>query len=106
MYRSCCSCLSLAHLIFFVDARVQLSLSANPLFRDNWLLRFSAIVCLPVLYTYQSLSGQEWRRIRLKDRRSMDRARAELERVDAAWSAAASTSRDVEQIVSFWADDA
>ena len=36
----------------------------------------------------------------------MDRARAELERVDVAWSAAASTSHDVEQIVSFWADDA
>ena len=36
----------------------------------------------------------------------MDKARADLERVDAAWSAAASTSRDVEQIVSFWADDA
>src|SRR6059036_1706973 len=46
------------------------------------------------------------RRIRLKDRRNMDRARAELERLDVAWSAAASTSRDVEQIVSFWADDA
>src|SRR6266704_3729716 len=46
------------------------------------------------------------RRIGLKDRRNMDRARAELERVDAAWSAAASASGDVEQIVSFWADDA
>jgi len=36
----------------------------------------------------------------------MERARAELERVDAAWSATASASHDVEQIVSFWADDA
>src|SRR3989442_15681360 len=36
----------------------------------------------------------------------MDRAGAELERVDATWSAAASASRDVERIVSFWADDA
>src|SRR5437870_11280789 len=35
----------------------------------------------------------------------MDRARAELERVDAMWAAAAA-ERDVEQIVSFWADDA
>jgi ketosteroid isomerase-like protein len=36
----------------------------------------------------------------------MDRARAELERADEAWCAAAAAARDVEQIVSFWADDA
>jgi len=36
----------------------------------------------------------------------MDRARAELERADVAWSEAASAARDVEQIVSFWTDDA
>ena len=36
----------------------------------------------------------------------MDRARVELERVDATWSAAAAAGRDIEQIVSFWADDA
>ena len=39
------------------------------------------------------------------DKRDMDRARAELERVDAMWAAAAA-ERDVERIVSFWADDA
>ncbi len=39
------------------------------------------------------------------DKRDMDRARAELERVDAMWAAAAA-GRDVERIVSFWADDA
>jgi len=31
-------------LFFFVDARLQLSSSADPLFRDNRLSRFSAIV--------------------------------------------------------------
>jgi len=31
-------------LFFFVDARLQLSSSADPLFRDNRFLRFSAIV--------------------------------------------------------------
>src|SRR2546421_12527960 len=36
----------------------------------------------------------------------MDKARAELQRVDAAWAGAAAAARDVEQIVSFWADDA
>ena len=41
-------------LFFFVDARVQLSSSAGPLLRDNRVLFFSAIVSLPVLYTYQS----------------------------------------------------
>ncbi len=39
------------------------------------------------------------------DKRDIDRARAELERVDAMWAAAAA-ERDVERIVSFWADDA
>src|SRR3989442_1974157 len=39
------------------------------------------------------------------DNRDTDRARAELERVDAMWAAAAA-GRDVERIVSFWADDA
>ncbi len=39
------------------------------------------------------------------DKRDTDRARAELERVDAMWAAAAA-GRDVERIVSFWADDA
>jgi len=36
----------------------------------------------------------------------MERARAELERADAMWAAAAAAGRDIEQIVSFWADDA
>jgi len=39
------------------------------------------------------------------DKRDTDRARAELERVDAMWAAAAA-GRDAERIVSFWADDA
>ncbi len=39
-------------------------------------------------------------------KRDMDKARAELERADEAWCAAAAAARDVEQIVSFWADDA
>ncbi len=36
----------------------------------------------------------------------MDRARAELERVDASWAGAAADGRNVERIASFWADDA
>ncbi|OLB69377.1 hypothetical protein AUI06_09085 [archaeon 13_2_20CM_2_52_21] len=40
------------------------------------------------------------------DKRDIDKARAELERVDAMWAAAAAAGRDVERIVSFWADDA
>jgi len=42
----------------------------------------------------------------LKEKQDMDRARAELERADVAWSEAASAARDVEQIASFWTDDA
>ena len=42
----------------------------------------------------------------MNDKRDMDKARAELQRVDAAWAGAAAAARDVEQIVSFWADDA
>ena len=44
--------------------------------------------------------------IRLSDKRDVDRARAELEGADEAWSGAAAAARDVEQIVSFWAEDA
>ncbi len=42
----------------------------------------------------------------MSDTRDMVRARAELERVDAEWAAAAAAGRDLERIVSFWADDA
>ena len=42
----------------------------------------------------------------MSDRRNIERALAELKRIDAMWASAAAAGRDVEQIVSFWADDA
>ncbi len=55
----------------------------------------------------RALSRRQWAETDTMSRkRDVDRARAELERVDAAWAAAVMAGRDVEQIVSFWADDA
>src|SRR6266571_6895637 len=65
----------------------------------------SQLSCALCLFECSPLENGR-RRIRLSLKRDMDRARVELERADEAWCAAASAARDVEQIVSFWADDA
>src|SRR5207247_11449876 len=62
---------------------------------------------LPWDHAYQPTSMLSYRRDgTTSDKREMERARAELERADEMWAAAAAAGRDIAQIVDLWADDA